>query len=385
MRQDSKSSLGVLISPIALTVGISDNPGHEVMPVSATKESAPFPQIHPIGSDMDDAIRAHLDSLTKPPGSLGVLEQAALQMARVARTTAIADPPAYLLTFAGDHGITAQGVAAYPSDVTPQMVANIAAGGAASSVFCRQFGIEHQVIDVGVAVECDYPGVVQRNVVRGTRDSSAGPAMTRDEASACIRAGARTVEELPTSTFALLGIGEMGIGNSTVAALLACAFARISPEDATGPGTGVHGDQLIHKRDVVARVLDLHRPDPADPVAALAAVGGAEFGAMAGAMLAAAARGWIVVVDGYISGAAALVAMAIDPALKDYLVWSHMSTEPGAGAILTQLGVRPLLELDLRLGEGTGAALAMPILKAALAMMREMATFASAGVSGPGE
>ena len=334
---------------------------------------------------MDDAIRAHLDSLTKPPGSLGVLEEAALQMARVAGSTSIADPPAYLLTFAGDHGITAQGVAAYPSDVTPQMVANIAAGGAASAVFCRQFGVEHRVIDVGVAVECDYPGVIQRNVVRGTRDSSAGPAMTRDEATACIRAGAQTVEELPASPFALLGIGEMGIGNSTVAALLACAFTGISPQDATGPGTGVHGDQLIHKRDVVARVLDLHRPDPADPVAALATVGGAEFGAMAGAMLAAAARGWMVVVDGYISGAAALVAMAMDPAIKDYLIWSHMSTEPGAGAILAQLGVRPLLQLDLRLGEGTGAALAVPILKAALAMMREMATFASAGVSGPGE
>jgi nicotinate-nucleotide--dimethylbenzimidazole phosphoribosyltransferase len=325
--------------------------------------------------------QAHLDDLTKPQGALGRLEGLALQLAWIAGDPRPADPEAYILTFGGDHGIADHGVSAYPQEVTPQMMANIAAGGAAISALCRAHRIQHRVVDAGVKVPCPFPGVSQRNVVRGTRDPLAGPAMTRSEAERSLEAGLAEVADLPQHAFALLGVGEMGIANSTVAALLVCAFTGMDATLAVGPGTGVHGETLGRKLEVVRRVLARHRPDPADPIGVLAAVGGAEFGAMAGAMLAAAARGWVVLVDGYIAGAAALVALALDPALKDFLVWSHRSAEPGARRLLDHLRVEPVLDLDLRLGEGTGAALAVPILRSACAVSREMATFSGAGVS----
>lgn len=331
----------------------------------------------------EDRIRfqAHLDDLTKPKGSLGRLERLGLQLAWIAGTPKPADPEAWILTFGGDHGVAAQGVSAFPAEVTPQMVANMAAGGAAICALCRANRITHRIIDVGVAVPCPFPGVVQRNVVRGTGDVLSGPALTRAQAEACLQAGLDTVAELPKRPFALLGLGEMGIANSTIAALLACAFAGLTPEEAVGPGTGIQGEALARKVAVVHQALERHRPDPRDPVGVLAAVGGAEFGAMAGAMLAGAARGWAVIVDGYIAGAAALVALALDPKLRDFLVWSHRSAEPGAARLLERLGIEPVLDLELRLGEGTGAALAVPILRGACAVMREMATFSSAGVA----
>lgn len=327
------------------------------------------------------SIQAHLDDLTKPRGALGRLESLGLQLAWIAGTPRPADPEAFILTFGGDHGVARHGVSLYPREVTPQMMANIARGGAAISVFCRANRIEHRVVDVGVAVPCDLPEISQRNVVRGTRDPLEGPAMTRAEAERTLEAGMAEVDGLPHAPFALLGVGEMGIGNSTVAALLACAFTDMEPAEAVGPGTGVSGEALDKKLAVIRRVLDARRPDPRDPIGALAAVGGAEFGAMAGAMLAGAARRWAVVVDGYIAGAAALVALALEPRVKDFLVWSHRSAEPGARGLLERLGAQPVLDLDLRLGEGTGAALAVPILRAACAALREMATFGSAGVS----
>jgi nicotinate-nucleotide--dimethylbenzimidazole phosphoribosyltransferase len=326
-------------------------------------------------------LQAHLDDLTKPQGALGRLESLGLQLAWIAGDRRPADPEAYILTFGGDHGIARHGVSAFPQEVTPQMMANIAAGGAAISVLCRAHRIHHRVIDAGVAVPCPFPGVSQRNVVRGTADPLAGPAMTREEAERCLEAGMAEVATLPPHDFALLGVGEMGIANSAVAALLVCAFSGMDPAEAVGPGTGVSGGALAHKLEVIRQVLRKHRPDPADPLGTLAAVGGAEFGAMAGAMLAAAARGWAVIVDGYIAGAAALVALALEPRLADFLVWSHRSAEPGAGRLLQHLGKAPVLDLDLRLGEGSGAALAVPILRSACAVMREMATFSSAGVT----
>ncbi len=326
-------------------------------------------------------IQAHLDDLTKAQGSLGRLESLGLQLAWISGSLRPRDPEAFLLTFAGDHGISRQGVSAYPAEVTPQMVANLAAGGAASSVLCRTLGIRHRVVDVGVAVPCPFPGVSQRNVVRGTGDPAAGPAMTRAQAEACLQAGLDEVAELPAREFALLCLGEMGIGNSAVAALLVSALAGIEPAEAVGPGTGVQGAALRHKLEVVEGILARTRLDPRDPVGVLAAVGGAEFGAMAGAMLAGAARGWAVIVDGYIAGAAALVALALEPRVRDFLVWSHRSAEPGARRLLEVLELEPVLDLSLRLGEGTGAALAVPILRGACAVMREMATFSGAGVS----
>jgi len=326
-------------------------------------------------------IQAHLDDLTKPQGSLGRLEALGLQLAWISGQNRPADPEAFILTFAGDHGIARLGVSAFPPEVTPQMVANIAAGGAAISVLCRNLGIRHRVIDVGVAVPCPFPGVGQRNVMRGTGDPSTGPAMTRAQAEASLQAGMDEVAQLPELPFALLGLGEMGIANSAIAALLVSALAGIDPGQAVGPGTGVKGQALAHKLEVIRTILERQKLDPGDPVGVLAAVGGCEFGAMAGAMLAGAARGWAVLVDGYIAGAAALVALALDPRIKDFLVWSHRSAEPGARRLLEVLGLEPVLDLNLRLGEGTGAALAVPVLRSACAVMREMATFSGAGVT----
>ena len=331
------------------------------------------------------ALQAHLDDLTKPQGSLGRLESLALQMAWISGQERPADPEAFILTFAGDHGIARHGVSAFPPEVTPQMVANIAAGGAAIAVLCRALRIGHRVIDVGVAVPCPFPGVGQRNVMRGTGDPAAGPAMTRAQAEASLQAGMDEVAGLPDLPFALLGLGEMGIANSAIAAMLVSAFKGIDPAHAVGPGTGVQGQALEHKLAVIRRVLDHHRPDPGDPLGVLAAVGGCEFGAMAGAMLAGAARGWAVIVDGYIAGAAALVALALEPRLRDFLVWSHRSAEPGARRLLEALDLEPVLDLSLRLGEGTGAALSVPILRCACAISREMATFSGAGVSQSGQ
>jgi nicotinate-nucleotide--dimethylbenzimidazole phosphoribosyltransferase len=337
--------------------------------------------VTPLDPTKTAEIQAHLDDLTKPRGSLGHLESLGLQLALIAGTTRPPDPDAYLLTFAGDHGITAHGVSAYPSEVTPQMVANIAAGGAASSVLCRALGIVHKVIDVGVAVPCRGEGIVQRNVCRGTADPLAGPAMTRAQAEASIAAGIDEVDVLPGQRFSLLCVGEMGIGNSAIAALITSALTGLDPNSTVGPGTGLAGDALAHKKDVVRRVLAARTPDKGDPIGVLAAVGGAEIGAMAGAMIAGASRRWAVVIDGYIAGAAALVAMALAPAVRDYLIASHCSAEPGAAAVLETLRTPPLLDLRMRLGEGTGAALAVPILRSACAILRETATFSGAGVS----
>jgi nicotinate-nucleotide--dimethylbenzimidazole phosphoribosyltransferase len=327
------------------------------------------------------AIQAHLDDLTKPLGALGRLESLGLQLAWIAGNIRPEDPEAFILTFGGDHGIVKHGVSAFPQEVTPQMVANMAFGGAAINVFCRTNRIQHRVIDVGVASPCDYPNVSQRNVVRGTADPLAGPAMTREQAEASVQAGLDEVGQLPNAGFALLGLGEMGIANSAIAALLVTAFAGIEPEASVGPGTGIQGEVLQHKLQVIKQVLAKHHPDPKDPMGVLAAVGGAEFGAMAGAMIAGASRGWAILVDGYIAGAAALVALALEPKVKDFLIWSHRSAEPGARKLLEKLEIEPVLDLNLRLGEGTGAALAVPILRSACAMMREMATFSGAGVS----
>ncbi len=340
-----------------------------------------LPSLPSLDAALLPALQAHLDDLTKPPGSLGRLERLGMALAWIAGTPRPPHPDAFLLTFAGDHGITRHGTSAYPAEVTPQMVANMARGGAAFSVLCRQHAIVHRVIDVGVAVPCPFPDVSQRNVVRGTADPLDGPAMTRAEAEAAVQAGIDEVASLPARDFALLCLGEMGIGNSAIAALLVCAFAGLSPAEAVGPGTGLHGAALLHKQAIVASVLARRAPDPADPLGALAAVGGAELAAMAGAMIAGASRRWAVVVDGYIASAAALVALALAPGLRSFLVWSHCSAEPGARRLFERLDVEPVLDLSLRLGEGTGAALAVPTLRAACAILREMATFSGASIS----
>jgi nicotinate-nucleotide--dimethylbenzimidazole phosphoribosyltransferase len=324
--------------------------------------------------------QARLDRLTKPPGSLGRLEElAARVVVMTGKPDARVDAPV-IFTLAGDHGVAARGVSAYPAAVTGQMVRNLARGGAAVNVLARHAGASVVVADLGVAAtEAWPPGVVTRRVAPGTRDLAAGPALTREEAEAALLAGAGLVEE---SGADCVGTGEMGIGNTTAASALTAGLLGAEPEAVTGRGTGLDEAGWRRKVAVVRQALAANRPDPADPLGVLAALGGLEIAGLAGVILAGAARRVPVVLDGFIAGAAALVACRLRPAARDYLVAAHRSAEPGHRPVLEALGLAPLLDLGLRLGEGTGAALAIGLLRAALACYREMATFEEAGVAG---
>jgi len=335
---------------------------------------------------------ARLDRLTKPLGSLGRLEALAVQLAGI---TGLAMPRVerpVVVVFAGDHGVTAQGVSAYPSDVTAQMVANFARGGAAINVLARLAGAEVVVVDVGVAGPIpglgDAPAnggarLVQARIADGTRDMTDVPAMTRDETLAAVDAGRAIVAELVGTGCDALVVGEMGIGNTTAASALTAVMTGRSVAEVTGRGTGLDDAAVRHKIEVIEAALERRRPDAADPIGALADVGGLEIAALAGAILAAAEARLPVVLDGFITGAAALVAAAIAPELPARLIAGHASAEPGHQVVLDRLGLSPLLALDLRLGEGSGAALALPLLRAATEILAEMATFDDAGVSGP--
>jgi nicotinate-nucleotide--dimethylbenzimidazole phosphoribosyltransferase len=322
-------------------------------------------------------------ALTKPRGALGVLEDVGARLAGMAGDLPPVPEPVAVAVFAADHGVHAQGVTPWPQEVTAQMVANILSGGAVVSSLARQVGAEVCVVDVGVAgppLE-PAPGLLVRRVRAGTRDLSVEPALTREEATAALEVGVEVARDLITAGNRLLVAGDMGIANTTASAALIAAFCRLDPAEVTGRGTGVDDDVLARKVAVVRRALDLHRPDPADPVGVLAALGGLEHAAIAGFLLGAAAGRVPVVLDGVIAGAAALVAQGLSGAAVGYWVAGHRSTEPGASAALRQLGLRPLVDLDLRLGEGTGAVLAVPMVQAAARVLGEVATFDSAGVS----
>jgi nicotinate-nucleotide--dimethylbenzimidazole phosphoribosyltransferase len=312
--------------------------------------------------ELETRIRRQLDSLTKPPGSLGRLEALALQVGLIQGTDAPSIGRKAVLIFCADHGIVEEGVSPYPSEVTRQMVANFRSGGAAITVLCRHYGIEPIVIDMGV-------GSPTRNFARE-------PAMTRDQAERAIEVG------MGHSTDAdVIGAGEMGIGNSTAAAAMLSAFSGLDPTETAGRGTGLDDAGVLRKVEAIRRALKLHKPDPTDPVGVLAAVGGYEIAAITGLILGASARRRMVVLDGFISCAAALVARALAPASLDYLVFSHRSAERGHQKMLDFLNVQPLFDLDMRLGEGTGAALGINLIEASVKLYREMATFESAGVS----
>jgi nicotinate-nucleotide--dimethylbenzimidazole phosphoribosyltransferase len=326
-------------------------------------------------------VRALLDGKTKPRGSLGRIEDLALQVALVLGEEQPRLREPQVVVFAGDHGIAKHGVSAYPSDVTWQMVENFLAGGAAVSVLARQHGLALTVVDCGVAhVFGPRPGLVDRKIARGTADSLAGPAMTPAQCRQALEAGRGIVAQLPGNALLL---GEMGIGNTSAATML---LARLSGEPVArcvGPGTGLDDAGVQRKRELLQRVLDRHA-DAVEPMDALAAFGGFELAAMAGAVLEAARRRKLIVVDGFITGAAVLVADRIEPHVLQRCVFSHCSAEPGHELLLRQLpGARPLLELDLRLGEASGAALAWPLIESACALLREMASFEQAGVSRP--
>ncbi|MGI9006509.1 MAG: nicotinate-nucleotide--dimethylbenzimidazole phosphoribosyltransferase [Streptosporangiaceae bacterium] len=332
---------------------------------------------------MADA-RQRQDQLTKPPGSLGLLEDLSVRLAGLAGKCPppVPDRPV-IAVFAGDHGVHARGVTPWPQQVTAQMVANFVAGGAVINCFAAQIGARVLVVDVGVLADLpEADGLVRRKVRPGTADMTAGPAMQRAEAERAIAVGIETAAALAGAGHDCLITGDMGIANTTPAAALIAAFTGASPAEVTGRGTGVDDATLERKVAVVTEALDRHRPDPADPVGVLAAVGGLEHAALAGFVLGAAAHRLPVVLDGVIAGSAALAAAALAPDAAAAMVAGHLSTEPGARAALAHLGLRPLLSLDLRLGEGSGAALAVPLVQSAARLLHDVATFDSAGVSG---
>ena len=339
----------------------------------------------------EEAIRAassRLDALTKPPGSLGRLEALAIQLAGISGDVGATYRRRAIVVAAADHGVVDQGVSAYPSDVTSQMVANFLAGGAAINVLADLVGAAVTVIDAGVAgpippVPATRARFVRAPIRSGTDDMTVGPAMTRDDALRSIAIGLGVVADLARDGIELIGIGEMGIGNTTAASAVTAAMTGLAPERVTGRGTGIDDPTYAHKVDVIERALALGRPDPADPVGVLAGVGGFEMGVLMGVLLAATGARIPLILDGFITGAAALLAAALAPGIEIRCIASHRSVEPGHAVVLERLGLRPLLELDLRLGEGTGAALAMSLVDAAIAIRDGMATFDSAGVAGP--
>ena len=326
-----------------------------------------------------------LDVKTKPRRSLGRLEDLACRFAAIAGVERPPSPVKAIVVMAGDHGVADEGVSAYPQAVTGQMLLNFARGGAAINVLARQAGARVVVVDMGVAralPEGATPEIRACRVGAGTANLARGPAMTRAQALAALAAGAALADELARDGVGLLGIGEMGIANTTAASALAAVFTGAPPDEVTGRGTGIDDATFRHKVEVVRRGLEINRPDAGDAVDALAKVGGFEIAGLAGVVLGAAAARLPVVADGFIASVAALAAVRIAPLAAGYLIASHRSVEAGHRLVLQALGARPLLDLDLRLGEGTGAALAMPLVDAALAIAAEMATFESAGVSG---
>ncbi len=318
-------------------------------------------EIRPIADPALEArIRARLDSLTKPPGSLGRLEDLVLQLGLIQETDAPKITRKSMIVFCADHGVVEEGVSPYPSEVTRQMVANFRSGGAAINVLCRHAGIEPVIVDMGVG----HP----------TRNFAREAAMTRAEAETAIHTGFEYAAQAE-----ILGAGEMGIGNTTSAAAIFSAFSSLDPTETAGRGTGLDNAGVARKIEVIRRALALHKTT--DPIDALAALGGFEIAALTGLILGAASRRHLVMLDGFITAAAAIVARAIAPASLDYVVFSHQSAEQAHQKMLTFLHASPLLNLKMRLGEGTGAALAIGLLESALNLYNEMATFESAGVS----
>ena len=340
-------------------------------------------RIRPLDEAAMATARARQDQLTKPLGALGRLEALSVQIAGI---TGALQPPLErktVIVMAADHGVAAQGVSAYPQEVTPQMVLNFLRGGAAINVLAKQTNARVVVVDIGVASALpSHPQLLARKIALGTHDFTLGQAMTRDEAIAAIETGIVVVEEQAKLGLHVVATGEMGIGNTTASSALIAAFTGATPERVTGWGTGISDTIRQHKVAVIAQSLALHHPDPADAVGVLAAVGGFEIAGLAGVILGAAAHRVPIVLDGLIAGAAALVAAALTPSVVDYCIPSHRSAEQGHAIALRHLGLSPLLELDLRLGEGTGALLAMPLIEAAVRLLNEMATFGEAGVSG---
>lgn len=338
--------------------------------------------IRPLDEAAMQAVRARQDRLTKPQGSLGRLEDLSVQIAGMTGQRAPHVQHKVITVMAGDHGVTAEGVSAYPSEVTPQMVENFLNGGAAINVLARLSGARVVVADLGVASDiAPHPGLVIKKIGYGTGNIVREPAMSREQALAALAAGAEVVFEEAKNGLDILVPGDMGIGNTTPSAAIAASILGKSAGEVVGRGTGVDEAGWQRKVQAVDAALGLHHPNPNDAIDVLAKVGGFEIGGLAGAMLAAASRRVPILLDGFISTAAALLAVKIAPGTRAYMIAAHRSQERGHALMLEWLGLKPLLDLDLRLGEGSGAALALPIVEAACKLLTDMATFGEAGVS----
>ena len=338
--------------------------------------------ITPLDEQAMTAARARQDTLTKPQGSLGRLEALSIQIAGVSGQPIPHITNKAIVTMAGDHGVVAEGVSAYPQEVTPQMVANMLAGGAAINVLARHIGAKVIVVDMGVAADmAPHPNLINMKIAHGTNNIARGPAMTREQATQAILAGQAVLEKVRAEGLDIVGTGDMGIGNTTPSAAIAAVFTGKPVAEIVGRGAGVDDAGLARKRAAVARALAVNQPDPKDALGVLAKVGGYEIAGLAGLILGAAARHIPVMVDGFISTAAAMIAVGLAPQVRQYLIAAHRSKELGHTIMLNWLGLDPLLDIDLRLGEGTGAALGISLAEASCKILAEMATFDEAGVS----
>lgn len=334
-----------------------------------------------------------IDNLTKPQGSLGRLEELAKLIVGITGKENPILKNKVIFTLAGDHGVTEEGVSAYPKEVTPQMVYNFLKGGAGINVLAKHVGARVVVVDAGIAADLEArPGLIIKKINYGTKNITKGPAMTREEAARAIEAGIEIFEDEFSAEdgsasggrkgIDIIGTGDMGIGNTTPSSAITAIFTGKPVEVVTGRGTGVDDNGLKNKIEIIKKALEVNKPDPKDSIDVLSKVGGFEIGGLSGIILAAASKRIPVVIDGFISGAAALIAYRLEPKVKDYMIAGHCSVEGGHKILLRHIGLRPILDLDLRLGEGTGAALSMSIIDAGLKIMTQMATFKNASVSG---
>lgn len=338
--------------------------------------------IKPVSEDWYAAAQKHLDNLTKPPGSLGRLEEFARRLVAITENRKPSLDKKVIFTLAGDHGIVAEGVSAYPKEVTPQMVFNFLRGGAGINVLARHAGSEIVVVDIGVDHDFgEVEGLLNMKVMKGTRNFAKGAAMTRDEAVKCVESGIELANGYSKKGYKIIGTGDMGIGNTTPSSAIAAVLTGTPVSEVTGKGTGISDEALLRKIKVIEDAIRLNKPDPKDAIDVLSKVGGTEIGGIAGVILGAASNRIPVIIDGFISTAGALVAYTIEPAVRDYMFAAHNSVEKGHRVMLERMGLTPIVDLGLRLGEGTGAALAMLMIEAGLKIYKEMATFQEAGVS----
>ncbi|MDP1779795.1 MAG: nicotinate-nucleotide--dimethylbenzimidazole phosphoribosyltransferase [Anaerolineales bacterium] len=343
-------------------------------------------QIQPLDESAMQAARDRQNMLTKPQGSLGRLEELSIQLAGMMANPFPSLERKAVIVMAADHGVALEGVSVYPPEVTPQMVLNFLRGCAAINVLARQVGARVIVVDIGVAADFDSaPGLIQRKVMPGTQNLATGPAMKRAEAEEALQVGVNIFNEEYARGLDIVATGDMGIGNTTPSAAIASVMTGLPVAKVTGRGTGVDDAGLAHKIKIIEQALRVNQPDANDALDVLRKVGGLEIAGLAGVMIAAASRRVPVVVDGFISTAAAMIAVGLAPSVRDYLISAHQSVEIGHQAMLKHLSLKPVLDLDLRLGEGTGAALAFHLIEASTRILREMATFDEAGVSEKGD